>query len=58
LVSPNEPKKKFAGMALFMKGTGKSRTTRVVDLAEHEKAAKEEVIQIRKPTKKDYEDVP
>jgi hypothetical protein len=40
LVSPFEPKKITAGMVKFLLGIALSRTTRTLDLAEHEKLAK------------------
>jgi hypothetical protein len=62
LVSPFEPKKrKSAGTALFLSGIAMSRTTKLVDLAEHEKAAKKSepaFVNIRPPTKDDYKYVP
>jgi hypothetical protein len=60
LVSSHRPKTKTAGTILFMSGIARTRTSRVVDCAESEKSAKPSLktIQIRKPTKEDYENVP
>jgi hypothetical protein len=48
-------------MAKFLSGIAQSRTTRTLDLAEHEKLAKKSkviTISIRKPTMDDYKNVP
>jgi len=62
LISPYEPKKrKSAGTALFLLGIAMSRTTKLVDLAKHEKEAKKSehaFVNIRPPTKDDYKFVP
>jgi hypothetical protein len=56
LVSPFEQKKKTVGMAKFLSEIAQSRTTRTLDLAEHEKLAKKPkviTVSIRKPTMDD-----
>jgi hypothetical protein len=61
LVFPFEPKKKTASMTKFLSGIAQSRTTRTLDLAEHEKLAKKPkviTVSIRKPTIDDYKNVP
>jgi hypothetical protein len=61
LVSPFEQKKKTAGKAKFLSRIAQSRTTRTLDLAEHEKLAKKPkviTVNIRKPTMDDYKNVP
>ena len=62
LVSPFEPKKKAAGTALFLSGIARSRTSKLVDLAEHEKEGSKSfetrIVNIRPPTKDDYKYVP
>jgi hypothetical protein len=61
LVSLFEQKKKTAGTAKFLSGIAQSRTTRTLDLVEHEKLAKKPkviTVSIRKPTMDDYKNVP
>jgi len=62
LASPYEPKKKkTAGTTLFLSGIARSRTSKLVDLAEHEKEAKRSetpIVNIRPPTKDDYKFFP
>jgi len=62
MISPYEPKKrKFAGTDLFLLGIAMSRTTKLVDLAEHEKDAKKSepaFVNIMPPTRDDYKYVP
>ena len=62
MVSPYEPKKKAAGTALFLSGIARSRTSKLVDLAEHEKEGSKSfetrIVNIRPPTKDDYKFVP
>jgi hypothetical protein len=61
LVSPFKPKKKTTGMTKFLLGIAQSRTTRTLDLAEHEKLAKKPkviTVSIRKLTMDDYKNVP
>jgi len=60
LVSPYEPKK-ATGTALFLSGIARSHTSKLVDLAEHEKEAKSfetPIVNIRPPTKDYYKFVP
>jgi hypothetical protein len=61
LVSPFEPKKMTASTTKFLSGIALSRTTRTLDLDEHEKLAKKSkviTVSIRKPTMDDYKNVP
>jgi len=62
LVSLYEPKKKVAGTTLFLSGIARSRTSKLVDLAEHEKEGSKSfetrIVNIRPPTKDDYKFVP
>jgi hypothetical protein len=61
LVSPFEQKKKTVDTAKFLLGIALSRTTRTLDLAEHDKLAKKSkviTVSIRKPTMDDYKNVP
>jgi hypothetical protein len=61
LVPPFEQKKKTADMAKFLSGIALSRTTRTLDLAEHEKLAKKPkviTVSVKKPTMDDYKNVP
>jgi hypothetical protein len=61
LVSPYEPKKITVGTAKFLSEIALSRTTRTLDLAEHDKLAKKPkviIVSIRKPTMDDYKNVP
>ena len=62
MITKYEPKKrKSAGTALFLSGIAMSRTTKLVDLAEHEKEAKKSepaFVNIRPPTKDYYKYVP
>jgi hypothetical protein len=61
LVFPFEPKKMTADTVKFLSGIALSRTTRTLDLAEHDKLAKKPkviTVNIRKPTMDDYKNVP
>jgi len=62
LVSPYEPKKKAAGTTLFLSGIARSRTSKLVELVEHEregsKSFETRIVNMRPPTKDDYKFVP
>jgi hypothetical protein len=61
LVFPFQQKKKTAGTAKFLAGIALKRTTRTLDLAEHDKLAEKPkviTVSIRKPTMDDYKNVP
>jgi hypothetical protein len=61
LVFPFQQKKKTAGTTKFLAGIALSRTTRTLDLAEHDKLAEKPkviTVSIRKPTMDDYKNVP
>jgi hypothetical protein len=61
LVSHFEPKKMTADTAKFLSGIALSRTTRTLDLSEHEKLAKKPkviIVSIRKPIMDNYKNVP
>jgi hypothetical protein len=62
LVSPIQAtKQKSARTTKFLSGIARTRTSRIVDLAEYEKSAEKAEIRtemIRKPTREDYRDVP
>jgi hypothetical protein len=56
-----EVKKKTAGTTLFLSRIARSRTSKLVDLAEHEKEAKifeTHIVNFRTPTKDDFKFVP
>jgi hypothetical protein len=61
-VFPFKPKKITTDIAKFLSGIALSRTTRTLDLAEHDKLAKKKskviTISIRKPTMDAYKNVP
>jgi hypothetical protein len=61
LVSPFKQKKKTTSTANFLSKIALSRTTRTLDLAEHDKLAKKPkviTVSIRKPTIDDYKNIP
>jgi hypothetical protein len=60
-VFPFKPKKITTDIAKFLSGIALSRTTRTLDLAEHDKLAKKPkviIVSIRKPIIDDYKNVP